>query len=103
MRSTGKFPEKAVPQASVATYASAWSAQKKLECKASTCEHYEKGINKFLAFLGERSNADLSEIEKRSIVAFRDSLIPKVSIKTANCFAATIGECLGPVRARNAG
>jgi integrase len=79
-----------LPQANVAAYAGAWLAQKKLECKASTNEHYGKGINKFLAFLGERSNADLSEIEKRSIVAFRDSLIPKVSIKTANHDCKTI-------------
>jgi integrase len=79
-----------LPQASVAAYAGAWLAQKKLECKASTYEHYEKGINKFLAFLGERSNADLNEIEKRSIVAFRDSLIPKVAIKTANHDSKTI-------------
>ena len=41
-----------LPHASVAAYAAAWLAQKKLECKASSHELYEKGINKFLAFLG---------------------------------------------------
>jgi hypothetical protein len=61
-----------LPHASVAGYAAAWLAQKKLECRGSTHEVYEKGINKFLAFLGERASADLCDIEKRSIVAFRD-------------------------------
>jgi integrase len=79
-----------LPHASVAGYATAWLAQKKLECKASSHELYEKGVNKFLAFLGERASADLCDIEKRSIVGFRDSLVPKVSTKTANNDLKTI-------------
>ena len=79
-----------LPHASVAAYAAAWLGQKKLECKASSHELYEKGINKFLAFLGERASADLCDIEKHSIVGFRDSMVPKVSTKTANNDLKTI-------------
>jgi len=79
-----------LPQASVATYTAAWLAQKKLESKASSYELYEKAINKFLAYLGEKAASDLCEIEKRSIVGFRDSLVPKVSTTTANNDLKTI-------------
>jgi integrase len=73
-----------LPHASVAAYSAVWLKQKSLECKPSSNELYQKGITKFLTFLGERSEADLCDIEKRSIVGFRDSLVRKVSAKTAN-------------------
>ena len=79
-----------LPHSSVKTHAAVWLGQKKLECKPASYELYQKGINKFLCFLGERADADLCEIEKPSIVGFRDSLVPKVSAKTANNDLKTI-------------
>jgi integrase len=73
-----------LPHASVKDYTIAWLAQKKLETKSSSLELYQKAINKFLNFLGERANADLCDIAKRTILAFRDSLVGKVSATTVN-------------------
>ena len=43
-----------------------------------------------MAYLGEKAASDLCEIEKRSIVGFRNSLVPKVSTTTANNDLKTI-------------
>jgi site-specific recombinase XerD len=73
-----------LPHASVANYVVSWLAQKKLETKLGSYEAYAKALQKFLAFLGARGDTDLCDVEKRELVAFRDSLVSQVSTTTAN-------------------
>jgi len=60
-----------------------WLAEKKSTAPA-TLVFYRGSVKKFLTFLGVRAGADISEIEAKTILAFRNELITVVSPKTVN-------------------
>jgi len=60
-----------------------WLAEKKGTAPA-TLVFYRGSVKKFLTFLGERADADISEIEAKTILAYRNELINVVSSKTVN-------------------
>ena len=60
-----------------------WLAEKKGTAPA-TLVFYRGSVKKFLTFLGERADADISEIEAKTILAYRNELITMVSPKTVN-------------------
>ncbi|HBJ83174.1 MAG TPA: hypothetical protein DDZ88_04735 [Verrucomicrobiales bacterium] len=60
-----------------------WLAEKKGTAPA-TLVFYRGSVKKFLTFLGERADADISEIEAKTILAYRNELITVVSPKTVN-------------------
>lgn len=60
-----------------------WLAEKK-GTSAATMTFYKGSVKKFLTFLGERADAEISEIDSRTVVAYRNDLLTKVSPKTVN-------------------
>ena len=73
-----------MPSASLKDYCQSWLKQKEREVKPGTMELYEKGVRKFLCFLGPRASDDLADVTKRDVVAWRDSQAPKLSAATVN-------------------
>lgn len=66
-----------------------WLAEKKGTAPA-TLVFYRGSVKKFLAFLGERADTDISEIEAKTILAYRNELINVVSPKTVNHDVKTV-------------
>ncbi len=60
-----------------------WLAEKRGTSPA-TLVFYRGSVKKFLTFLGPRADADVSEIEAKTILAYRNELITLVSPKTVN-------------------
>jgi site-specific recombinase XerD len=48
------------------------------------CIFYQNSLGKFLDFLGPRADQPMTEVAKKDIVAFRNTLAGNVSPKTAN-------------------
>jgi site-specific recombinase XerD len=65
-------------------YLNDWLKAKEAETARTTMIFYRGSLNKFLQFLGNRSDEPIREITKQDVVAFRNSLIKQVSAKTAN-------------------
>jgi integrase len=65
-------------------YLNDWLKAKEAETARTTMTFYRGSLNKFVQFLGNRSNEPIREITKQDVVAFRNSLIKQVSAKTAN-------------------
>ena len=65
-------------------YLNDWLKAKDAETARTTMTFYRGSLNKFVHFLGNRSDEPIREITKQDVVAFRNSLIKKVSAKTAN-------------------
>lgn len=72
------------PVATVEDFAKRWLDQRKPEVSSSTHAFYALKVNQFVDFLGDRRAADLNEISKAHIVAFRDELLRKVSHSSVN-------------------
>lgn len=60
-----------------------WLAEKK-GTSAATMTFYKGSVKKFLTFLGERADTDISEIDSKTVLAYRNDLLTKVSPKTVN-------------------
>jgi integrase len=73
-----------VVRTSLRQYLDDWFDAKKAETAPSTMTFYRSSLAKFLQFLGNRSNDPMTEVTKQDVVAFRNSLITQVSVKTAN-------------------
>ena len=65
-------------------YLNDWLRAKEAETARTTMTFYRGSLNKFVQFLGNRSDEPIREITKQDVVAFRNSLIKQVSAKTAN-------------------
>jgi integrase len=73
-----------VVRISLRQYLDDWLKAKEAETARTTMIFYRGSLNKFLHFLGNRSDEPIREITKQDVVAFRNSLIKQVSAKTAN-------------------
>ncbi len=65
-------------------YCAEWLATKEPETAPRTQVFYRTSIAKFIAFLGDRADAPLSELTKADIVAYRNSLAKSLSAKSTN-------------------
>jgi integrase len=65
-------------------YLTDWLKAKEAETARTTITFYRGSLNKFVQFLGNRSDEPIREITKQDVVAFRNSLIKQISAKTAN-------------------
>jgi integrase len=79
-----------VPKATVREFAEEWLKVKKPEVAHSSWDNYRKSIDKFLAFLRDDSELDISFIARAHITAFRNDLAQKVAPATANVDLKTI-------------
>jgi integrase len=73
-----------LPSATVEQFANDWLKAKKSETKPRSSETYENVIKKFLAFLGDEAQIDISLITKTHISKFRTSLTERVSPSSVN-------------------
>lgn len=66
-----------------------WLAEKKGTAPA-TLVFYRGSVKKFLTYLGARADVDISEIDAKTILAYRNELITLVSPKTVNHDVKTV-------------
>jgi len=69
------------PKSTVKDFLDRWLEQCKLQVEPSTYAFYRLKVGQFVEFLGDRKTADLNEIEKRHIIAFRDDRLSQVSTR----------------------
>jgi integrase len=79
-----EFSGVAVPRKTVRAYCQEWLATKEPEIAPRTAAFYRSSSAKFLDFLGNRADTALSELSKADIVAYRNSLAPSLSARSAN-------------------
>ena len=73
-----------LPVSSVKEFFERWLEIKTRETKPSTMVFYKKEAQKFLTFLGDRTQGDIAEITKEDILAYREDQAKVLSAKTVN-------------------
>jgi integrase len=69
---------------SVADYFNGYVARRKPEIGKASFEYYKGNARRFLAYLGDRANADIAQITKGEITAYRDHIRQKIGPRTTN-------------------
>ena len=80
----------AVPKATVREFAEEWLKVKRPEVAQSSWDKYRKSIEKFLTFLRNDAELDISLITRAHITSFRNDLAQKVAPATVNLDLKTI-------------
>ncbi len=75
---------RALPGATVTSFAKQWLARKAGETKPSTLAAYKAVCDRFLEFLGPRGSADMLAMTPADIAAFRDAEAVRTSPSRAN-------------------
>jgi Phage integrase, N-terminal SAM-like domain len=83
-----------IERTSFRQYLNDWLSAKDAETARSTMIFYRGSLHKFVEFLGNRLDEPIGEITKQDVVAYRNSLIHKVSAKTANHDLKALKMCL---------
>lgn len=73
-----------VASTSVRDYVATWLAEKADETKATSMQAYRSATAKLLDSLGAKAEESMTEITRHDIMAFRKSLLAKVSKSSAN-------------------
>jgi integrase len=73
-----------IARLSLREYTTAWLKTKKPETAPSTLAFYTSSIGKFLAYLGPRADLPITEISRDDLLAYRSSIIEKLSAKSVN-------------------
>jgi site-specific recombinase XerD len=73
-----------VPATSVRQFVDDWLGVKRPEVSPGTLVAYEKSAAKFIAYLGEAADSDISSIRKATVTGFRNELVQTVSPTTVN-------------------
>lgn len=73
-----------LPVATLRQFIVDWLKTKEPETAQATMASYRKSTNKFLAFLADLADLDLSAINRRIIVEFRNSLVNRNAPRTIN-------------------
>jgi integrase len=73
-----------VSQTSLRNFLNSWLERKAPEIAHSTLAFYRNAANKFLAFLGDTADADLTEITREHITRFRNEEAKRFAPKTVN-------------------
>ena len=71
-------------EVSVRTHIENWLAEKKDETKPATMHFYGSSTTKFLTFLGERADEDISAISRNDIISYRKALAASLSSTSTN-------------------
>lgn len=69
---------------SIRDYVATWLAEKADETKQSSMQTYSSATAKFLSNLGAKADDSMTEITRHDIVAFRKSMVGKVSSTSVN-------------------
>ena len=73
-----------LPTSSVRAFFGGWIERKKPETSAATLAFYSKTVGKFLSFLGESAENDLSEVTREQVIQFRNEAAKTLASKTVN-------------------
>ena len=73
-----------LPSTTTEQFAADWLKAKKAETKPRSWECYRNVVGKFISFLGNEAQLDISLVTKTHITAFRNSLVEKVQPGTVN-------------------
>jgi len=73
-----------LPVSTVKEFFKRWLETKTRETKPATIEFYKKESQKFLTFLGDRSDGDIAEITREHILGYREEQAKTLSAKTVN-------------------
>jgi integrase len=71
-------------EVSVRTHIENWLAEKMDETKPATMHFYGSSTTKFLTFLGERADEDISAISRNDVIAYRKTLAASLSSTSTN-------------------
>jgi integrase len=83
-----------LPGSTARDFFASWLANKKRETAESTARHYRDHLNKFIAALGGKADADLGDITRQDVIAFRDDLHERLSATSANQAVKCVRMCL---------
>lgn len=72
------------PSFTLRGYAGSWLKRKSPEVKDSTYSTYEITLRQFMDYMGPKADDQISMIEQRHVVGWRDDRLGKVSAKTIN-------------------
>src|ERR1043166_7933313 len=83
-----------LPTATIRDWFGRWLEHKELENKPRTHERYETFVKRFLAFLGDKADKDLSALTVDDVLRFRDQSAKKLSAGSANLNLKILRSCL---------
>jgi integrase len=84
----------AVPNATIRDWCKRWLEFKGIEAAPRTHERYEVSIRRFLSFLKDRADKDLTTLRADDLVKFRDHTRSILSAASANMDLKVIRSCL---------
>jgi len=73
-----------LPSSTVKAYLASWLSKKSLEVAASSYVEYERTVNDFLEYIGERGNRVIDSITPRDIAGYRGHLAKRIAGATVN-------------------
>lgn len=73
-----------IQSTSIGTFATTWLRRKEGEIVAKSHMKYSSVIDSFLSFIGSRSDADIRSITKNTVYNFRDDILKRQTIGSAN-------------------
>ena len=88
----------ALQSSTIADYLTAWLLRKKIESGQKTHARYTSVVTQFVSYLGPRSNRQLSQLEAKEIVGFRDALARRVTPGTVNVSLKILRSALSQAR-----
>ena len=80
----------ALPVATIRQFVEGWLKTKSPEVSPATLAFYQKGVTKFLDFLGPSADLDLASLTRTTLVEFRNSVAARNSSVTTNADLKTI-------------
>jgi integrase len=78
-----------------------WLESKKNEVEPSTLNRYKCVIDRFVAFLGTKSNHDIAALDSRDVLEFRDDEAKTLARETANLAVRVLRTCFGDAMKQN--
>jgi site-specific recombinase XerC len=92
-------PGERLPGSTIKDFFESWANNKGCETARSTGTHYKRTALRFIAWLGEKSERDITALAPRDILAFRNELASRLSASTANHAIKTIRMALKDAQA----
>jgi len=87
-----------LPSSKINVFFADWLRRKEIEAGPKTHQRYSAVIERFLRFLGPRSNKDIAHLTSKEIAAFRDELSKQLTIGTVNISVKIIRAALAQAR-----
>jgi integrase len=78
-----------------------WLKSKESEVEASTLSRYQCVIDRFIAFLGTKSNHDIGMLDSGDVLEFRDDEAKRLARGTANLSLRILRSCFGDALKQN--